>query len=139
MTRVRSPSITAAFWMWATTGALLAAGILAVFSFGLVLLPLAIVTGIVATRLQFWPNVLGAGVGIGCAVLWPAIMNWGVRRCEPIVSMSSGVLNGPGQVSQRCTSMDYQLWCMTGLATLLASIAAYRVTVRCSTQSTPTK
>jgi len=85
-------------------GTLLAVSILAVLSFGLVLLPLAILAGIAAARLRFWPDVLGAGLGVWCAVLWPAIVNWGVPRCEPIVSFSWGVLNGPGQVTQRNSS-----------------------------------
>lgn len=125
-----------AFWMWILTGALIAAAISAVFSFGLVLLPLAILAGIVAVRLRFWPEVLGAGLGIGCAVLWPVIVNWGTPRCEPIASLSSGVLNGPGQMTQRCTTMNPQLWLVSGLALMLASIAAYRVTIRGSRRST---
>jgi hypothetical protein len=128
--------MTSAFWIWAVTGALLAASIPAVFSFGLVLLPLALLAGIVAARLRFWPDVLGAGLGVGCAVLWPAIVNWGVPRCGPIASLSSGVLNGPGQVTQRCTTMNHQLWWVSGLALMLASIAAYRVTIRGSRRST---
>jgi len=95
--------------MWILTGALLAATIFAVFSFGLVLLPLAILAGIVAARLRFWPEVLGAGLGVGCAVLWPVIVNWGTPPCEPIASLSWGVLDGPGQMTQRCTTMNPQL------------------------------
>ena len=128
--------MTSAFWMWVVTGALLAASILAVFSFGLVLLPLAILAAIVAVRLRFWPDVLGAGLGVGSAVLWPAIVNWGIPRCEPIVSLSSGVINGTGQVTERCTTMNHQLWWVSGLALMLATIAAYRVTIRGSRRST---
>jgi hypothetical protein len=107
-----------------------------VFSFGLVLLPLAILAGIVAARVRFWPDVFGAGLGVGCAVFWPAIVTWGVPRCGSIASLSSGVLNGPEQVTQRCTTMNHQLWWMSGLALMLASIAAYRVTLRASRRST---
>jgi hypothetical protein len=128
--------MTSAFWLWTLTGALLAASILAVLSSGLVLLPLAIVAGIVAARLRFWPDVLGAALGVGCAVLWPVIVNWGTPRCEPIASLSSGVLNGPGQMTQRCTTMNQQLWLVSGLALMLASIAAYRVTISRSRGST---
>src|SRR6185436_13569988 len=108
-----------AFWMWVVTGALLAASILAVVSFGLALLPIAILAGIVAARLRFWPEVLGAGLGGGSAVLWHAI-----------VSLSSGMLNGTGQVTQRCTTMNHQMWWVSGLALMIASIAAYRVAMR---------
>jgi hypothetical protein len=128
--------MTSAFWMWVLTGALLAASIFAVLSFGLVLLPLAILGGIVAARLGFWPEVLGAGLGVGCAVLLPVIVNWGTSRCEPIAALSSGVLNGPAQMTQRCTTMNPQLWLVSGLALMLASIAAYRVTIRGSRRST---
>ena len=57
--------MTSAFGMWALTAALLAASIVAVLSFGLALLPLAILAGIVAARLRFWPDVFGAGLGAG--------------------------------------------------------------------------
>jgi cation transporter-like permease len=63
--------------MWVVTGALLAASILAMFSFGLALLPMAILAGIAAARLRFWPDVLGAGLGVASAVLWLAIVNFG--------------------------------------------------------------
>jgi len=122
--------MTSAFGMWVLTGALLAASIFAVLSFGLALLPLAILAGIVAARLRLWPDVFGAGLGAGCAVLWPVIVNWGTPRCEAIASFSSGVLNAPGQISQRCTTMNPQLWLASGLALMVGGIAAYRVTIR---------
>ncbi len=125
-----------AFWIWAVTGALFAAGILAVFSFGVMLLPLAILAGIMAARLRFWPDVLGAGLGVGCAVLWPSTVNWGVPRCESIVSLSSGMLNGPASVTQRCTTMNVHLWSLAGLAFVLASTTAYGITIRGSRRST---
>jgi len=122
--------MTSAFWMWVLTGALLGASILAVLSFGLVLLPLAILAGIVAARSRFWPDVLGAGLGVACAVLWPAIVNWGAPRCEPIASLSSGVLNGPRQMSEFCTTINYEVWFVSGLALMVASIAAHRANRR---------
>jgi hypothetical protein len=127
--------MTSAFWMWVVTGALLAASILAMFSFGLALLPIAILAGIAAARLRFWPDVLGAGLGVASAVLWLAIVNFGVPRCEPIGWLSSGVLNGTGNVTQRCTTMNHQLWWVSGLALMLASIAAYCVTSHRSRRS----
>jgi hypothetical protein len=105
--------------------------VLAITSFGMFLLPGALLMlGMVALRARFWPDILGALDGIGVAVLWPALVNWGIPRCQPgvimtVIATERGEFRGGG-----CTTIDYRLWAFSGLALMLVGFVGHRLARR---------
>lgn len=126
------------FPTWMASVALLALSLLGITSFGMFLLPAALLmVGVVAVRARFWPDALGAVSGIGLVLFWPALVSWGVPRCQPgqVITLTP---TEPGQsVSFTCTSTDYWLWVVSGLAFVAAGFAAYRVARRRGDRGTP--
>jgi hypothetical protein len=115
----------AAFLLWIPIGACAALGLAAAPSFGLFLLPFAVVAIVVARwKLRPWPEALGAGLGVGVVLLVVAIANNDYRACS-----GGPITVAPGESSVSCGGLDPAPFLLMGLA-LCASAAVLYFTLR---------
>lgn len=96
-------------------------------SFGLLLLPLAVLAIAVASRrARSWPEVLGAGEGAGAVLLLIAVLNRDNRACP-----NGHVLVVPaGQRSAECGGWAPMPFLVLGLAVCIGAVLTYQVLAR---------
>jgi len=110
-----------AFIGWIAVGACAALGLAAAPSFGLFVLPFAVVAiAIAARRLRAWPEGLGAIAGVGVLLLAIALLNGDYHSCSdrPVTAAS-----GDGSVS--CGGLDPAPLLLAGLVLCFAAGIAY--------------
>jgi hypothetical protein len=91
-----------AFVGWTAVGACGALGLAAAPSFGLVVLPFAVVAIAIAARtLRTWPEGLGAIAGVGVLLLVIALLNSDYRSCS-----EGPVTAAAGDNSVSCGGLD---------------------------------
>jgi hypothetical protein len=122
--------------LWGLVGGLYALACLAMMSIGIYILPIAIVTTIVATRtLRVWPEILGLAVGAPAAIMWIAVRAWDLPRCGPgerdgVTVSASGswsVQTGAYSEAMRigCTELEVRFLIWTAIALAAATLVAY--------------
>jgi hypothetical protein len=116
------PSGWYAFLGWVSVGACGALVILAAPSFGLFLLPIAGLGFVLAAQqLRIWPEALGAGAGVGVALLAVALLNRDYHPCP-----SNAVIRlAPSQHSVECGGFDPAPFLVAGLALCALTALVY--------------
>lgn len=133
---MRVPNWTG-FVLWALVSVLCGFTFLAMMSIGILILPIAITALVIAfRRLRLWPEILGFVLGPAAAMMFLAMRNWGLRRCNAgelphVQASSSGTVSiVTGESSQTirfagCIDMDVHLLMWGGAALGIAALVAF--------------
>lgn len=115
------------FGAWALAGAFVVFAVLAGFSIGLFLLPLAIVLVVlIAGRARPWPEALGTLAGAGVVVL---LLGAGhARDYEPCPEGT--VVLPPGETEWSCGGVAPLPWLISGTVLVAVALAAYALARR---------
>ncbi len=131
-----------AFMSWAGVGVLWGFTALAMMSIGILVLPVAIVVTIAASRrLRAWPEILGLCAGPVFVLQWLAWRAWSLPACDSH-RHSGAVFSSAGRFSITqpgveltftgtfsCTSMNAAALLLAGSVLALAALIAYRACI----------
>jgi hypothetical protein len=115
------------FAYWVPAGALLTLTVAAAPSFGLLLLPPAVLAIVLtARRARSWPEVLGAGDGAGAVLLAIAAINGDHRSC----SAGHVLVLAPGERSAECGGLAPMPFLVIGLVVCIGAAVTHLVLMR---------
>jgi hypothetical protein len=121
-----SASVWGWFGAWAVAGALASFAFLTGFTIGLLVLPVAALALLVASKSPRRSTAFGlfAGAGVVCLAIW--WLNRGYVPCP-----ENGALSGvPGQASVECGGADPQPWLIASIVLVLVGAVSFLVVHR---------